>query len=640
MRLLFVVVTALVLTPGLQAQQSPRPIAPVPVDPTAPATVVPVSVNGDSEARFVLVVMSDGYTAADMPRYRAQLDKHLNVMWSIEPFRSYRNYINVFSVEIPSPESGITCDPEVREPRKTPLGSHFQGGCTNPNARGILVNQEAARAYAKQATPHFDQILVLANTDTYGGIGGSVATTSGGNSLGVLITPHELGHSLGRLQDEYTYRERGVPGGAYAARRGRGEAAGASAAPAEPESIHHTLLTEAQMRAQQQKWFRWLGDESESGGTIGRFEGGMYSTTGVWRPSKHSMMISIGYYFDQVSRERMVQRISEQVNLIARSRPVEQPVTPSEVLWIETAHPNFHTLDITWQVDGKPVLEHAGRPYLPLGSLGPSLAQAGKTVSVTVVDPTPFVRDPEIREKVLTATRSWTIGPATSTAATPPPVAFTGSTPTSKPVSAGEVVYVATTTVPDRIVPVTWRLNGKELSQEPGRRTLALADLALPAGAHTLIATVGDGKAAERVRTWTIDNTMPTVEYTLSKPAETKAEADGTPHYVFDEEFTMQLDPKDDQPGYVVAEFRVNGDGWHHYYGWPDAPEGTAYKFTPRGTTIKELVYGSLSSEGLSPQPWEERKPGYGTHRIEYRAIDAAGNIGPAKAFMVTVRPR
>ena len=178
---------------------------------------MPVSVNGDSEARFVLVVMSDGYTAADMPKYRAQVDKHLNVLWSIEPFRSYRNYINVFSVEIPSPESGITCDPEVREPRKTPLGSHFQGGCTNPNARGILVNQEAARAFAKQATPHFDQILVLANTDTYGGIGGSVATTSGGNSLGVLITPHELGHSLGRLQDEYTYRERGVPGGAYAA---------------------------------------------------------------------------------------------------------------------------------------------------------------------------------------------------------------------------------------------------------------------------------------------------------------------------------------------------------------------------------------------------------------------------------------
>ena len=84
-------------------------------------------------------------------------------------------------------------------------------------------------------------------------------------------------------------------------------------------------MTDEQMRAEQKKWFRWLGEESESGGKIGRFEGGQYTTTGVWRPSKHSMMISIGYYFDQVSRERMVQRISEQVKLIADSgRPTRR----------------------------------------------------------------------------------------------------------------------------------------------------------------------------------------------------------------------------------------------------------------------------------------------------------------------------
>jgi TonB family protein len=109
------------------------------------------------------------------------------------------------------------------------------------------------------------------------------------------------------------------------------------------------------------------------------------------------------------------------------------------------------------------------------------------------------------------------------------------------------------------------------------------------------------------------------------------------PHVFMRDEFTMKLEPADDQPGYLVAEFRVNGDGWHHYYGWPDAPPGTPFKFTPRGTTIKELVYGSLSAEGLSPQPWEAREPGWGTHRIEYRAIDAAGNIGDAKAFRVTI---
>ena len=68
-----------------------------------------------------MVVLGDGYTAAEMPRFRAHVDKHLNVLWSIEPFRSYRNYINVYAVEIVSGESGITCDPEVRERRNTPV---------------------------------------------------------------------------------------------------------------------------------------------------------------------------------------------------------------------------------------------------------------------------------------------------------------------------------------------------------------------------------------------------------------------------------------------------------------------------------------------------------------------------------------
>ena len=74
-------------------------------------------------ARFVLVVMSDGYTAADMPKYRAHVDKHLNVLWSIEPFRSYRHYFNVYRLEIVSQDSGISCDPDDGNVRRnTPEG--------------------------------------------------------------------------------------------------------------------------------------------------------------------------------------------------------------------------------------------------------------------------------------------------------------------------------------------------------------------------------------------------------------------------------------------------------------------------------------------------------------------------------------
>ncbi|MGH7467845.1 MAG: M64 family metallopeptidase [Longimicrobiales bacterium] len=589
------------------------------------ARVVPIQVTGDPEARFVLVILGDGYTTAEMPRFRQHVEKHLNILWSLEPFRSYRSYINVYAVEIPSGQSGITCDPAHREPRTTPLGLRFGGGCENPNARGINAEAEAARTFARMATPHYDQILVIANTDTYGGIGGAIATTSGGNSLGPYITPHELGHSLGRLQDEYTYSARGVAGPAFTR--------------TEPNSIHHTLIREEQMRAQQLKWWRWLGEPSESGGAIGRYEGGQSSVSGVWRPSKHSMMISLGYYFDQVSRERMAQRISGQVQLIAASWPEDIPLNFTQVVWIETPHPVFHDLNVTWEVDGQAIPNTNNSRSLTLGSL--RLAPGQHRVTVKVVDPTDFVRDPVIRDTSFSASRSWLVGEA---AVTPPSVrvAFKASTQTGRAVSGNEVVHVETTHPVDRVLTVTWRLDGRVVKSDGDGRTLNLARQNLNAGRHQLTATVtdpGNAGGASQTLTWTVDNTGPTVTQTLSQPVSVVDAPGGVRHYFMRDQFTMKLDPADDQPGYVVAEFRVNGDGWHHYYGWPDAAPGTPFLFTPRGTTIKELVYGSLSSEGLSPQPWEAREPGWGTHRVEYRARDAAGNVGATREFRVTFMP-
>ena len=592
--------------------------APLAAQEAGSARVVPIQVTGDPATRFSLVVLGDGYTAAELPKFREHVEKHLNILWSLEPFRSYRNYINVYAVEIVSGESGITCDPAHRQPRKTPLSLQFQGGCQNPNARGVVFDRasnEEARRYARMATPHYDQILAIANTDTYGGIGGREATTTGGNALSPYITPHEIGHSLGRLQDEYTYRERGVKGPIYSQ--------------AEPASHHHTLLTEAEMRAQQKKWYRWLGEPSESGGTIGRYEGGMYSVGGLFRPSKHSLMISLGYYFDQVSLERLTERISGQVELISASTDAARPVAANEVIWIETAHPNYHELDVIWDADGRVLASERGKRALDTRAHN---LRAGQKVTVKVVDPTSFVRDPLIRDTSFSATRSWTLGGEQLKAANVS-APILGSTATARPVAGSEVVYVEVANAGTRELPVSWRLDDRAVRPTPNSRSIRLAEQRLSAGTHKLSATV-EGQTLN----WTIDNTMPTVNYTLATPVATLDRANGK-HFFMRDQFTMKLEPRDDQPGYVVAEFRVNGDGWHHYYGWPDAPPGTPFLFTPRGTTIKELVYGSLSSEGLSPQPWETRAPGWGTHRIEYRARDAAGNIGPVNEFTVTFAP-
>ncbi|WP_350277668.1 M64 family metallopeptidase [Kribbella sp. HUAS MG21] len=586
------------------------------------AAVVPIQVSGPAASRFNLVVMGDGYTAAELPKFREQLDKHLNVLWSIEPFKSYRNYINVYAVEIASPESGLDCDPDLTAPRRdTPLQMGFWGGC-NPGSvqRLLTVSQAAATQYADLVpgtTSANRQILAIGNSDTYGGAGGAYATASGGNALSALITPHELGHSLGGLQDEYDYYARGDRGAPYQG--------------PEPSSIHHSLLTEQQMLAQQKKWFRWLGEPSESGGTIGRYEGGMYAGSGVWRPSAHSMMKTLGYYFDQVSRERMTQRISAKANLFQDSTPVGD-VAADQVVWLQTLHPVDHELDVTWAVDGT-ALRTANARSVDLSTL--ELTPGKHTLTATIVDPTEFIRDPAVRPSAI---RSWTID--TSLTAQPPAApspptgsapastdsapTFTASTPTDHPVSADEVVYAETAQSAGAII---WKVDGRIVDNPGNDRDLDLAPLQLT-GRHTLTAEAGT-----ETLTWDVDGVEPVVTPTMSKPL-LQVQKPGGPEYIYNDAFTMGLAAQDDSAGYVVPEFRVDGDGWYNYFGWP-TDASAPFRFTAEGTEIDQLVYGKLGVPRVVP--WDDVPPGYGRHQVEYRAIDATGNIGTPRRFAVTL---
>jgi hypothetical protein len=247
-----------------------------------------------------------------------------------------------------------------------------------------------------------------------------------------------------------------------------------------------------------------------------------------------------------------------------------------------------------------------------------------------VTDPTGFVRDPAIRASAaLTRTRTWTVDTRVRTPAVATPQGFTGSTPEHTDVAADDVIY-AETTHPARSVPVVhWTLDGRPVDAAGADRDLWLAPFHLGAGTHTVTARVG-GRASGTL-TWTVDAQRPQTGYELSRPAEVTGR-----EYVFDRRFTMRLLPRD-SGGPAVAEFQVDGDGWFRYFGWPDDPGGP-FVFTPLGTEIDHLVYGKLGRPARS-SPWDDAPPGYGRHVIEYRAIDAAGNVGPTKSFTVVLRP-
>lgn len=619
------VVALLAVVAGSPQRAAARP---APAD----GEVTPLQVSGPPEESLNLIVLGDGYTADELDDYHADVDKHLNVLWSIEPFRSYRNYINVYRVDVVSAESGISCDPDDGNVRRdTALKLEYAQECpADPNARGVTFGdggREALEAYVDEipgVTPQNRQTLTLANTDTYGGIGGRNATTSGGNSLGPYITPHELGHSLGELQDEYPYYDRGVEGDPYTG--------------PEPDSVHHTTLTRGQLRSQHKKWWRWLGEKSLSGGRIGRYESGMYACCDIWRPSKHSMMRWLAYAFDQVSREVMTRQISGRRDLkkLAADATPAGEVATEDVLWVETPHPTYHDLEVRWSVGGEPVDDADGARNLDLGELD---VRPGDEVRVDVADPTEFVRDPAIRDsEAMSFSRTWTVGEGTPTG--DDDLSFSASTPTERRVGGEDVVFVETTHPGGQVPEVRWTLDGAPIEDADASNSVDLGALDLGQATYQLVATLhgGDGAQLDE-RTWTVDNVAPTVEVDLSRPAKRIDIPGHAPLRIYRNDLTMGLDASDDQDGYVVAEFRLDGDGWHHYYGWPDAPEGTPFHFTPRGTTIKELVYGALSPGGMSWAPFEERKPGYGHHRVEYRAIDAAGNIGEVRSFRFVVVP-
>lgn len=669
--------------------------------------VHPVQVTGPAAERLNLVVLGDGYQADQQSLFFADLDRNLAVLWATEPFRTYRQYINVYAVEIASIDYGVRCDPDgrVRHPdgtirdtgeregpintKNTALRMIFQGGCSDPLARGVVyggapVNCASYAAYyppgvnpcetGSQAlnrimetyvapvlgiprTSQNLQTLAIFNSFTYGGIGGTNATTSGGSPQGPLVSLHELGHSLGTLADEYPYSSRDVVRNCYTG--------------GEPSSFHHTIYTdEQQMIADQHKWWRWIGEESLSGGRIGLHEGGGSYPCGMRRPSQHSMMRWLGFDLDQIGRENMVARITGMRNagqMNIRHTPLGT-VPRDSVLWVETGHPRYHELQVSWRIggpDGTVLDTHNSRSL----ELAPLNLPPGTVVHVEVRDPVgpdgiDWVRNPSTNNTAsdsgyngprFVQTREWTVGDTTVTPSAPA-AEITNSTMTTQPVAGDEVVFVETNHPTDRVLDVTWSLNGSVLPNPHNSRRLDLKSLRLPPGTHRLVATVTDpadpGGVSDRVE-WVVDNVLPTAPRRLSEPL-TRLPGD-LEHLVYFNGWDMWLDPQDDQTGYaeqrhVVGQFRLNKDGWFNYFGFPEEPmPESPFKFRHSGTDVKALTYGNLGTGGLSKAAFEQTLPddhpiggfipGFGTHFVEHRAIDPAGNIGVPEAYRATVLP-
>lgn len=343
--------------------------------------------------RIDLVFVGDGYTASQMGLYQNHVTNIVNGLFQYEPFTTYRPYFRIHRVEVVSNESGVDNDPTQGILRDTALDMAYWCAGTE---RLLCVNVNKALTAARLGvSTDVDQVIAVANSTKYGGAGypsSNLGTVAGGNISATQIAIHELGHSLGNLADEYTY---GGPVNYTGGELG-------------PSNV--SIYNPTQMLNQQRKWFRWLGASLPGfDGTVGGFEGGNYSETGVFRPTNNSMMRNLGRPFNLPSAETLIMEFYREVRPIDDATPAGA-VSGSDLVFVMPMQPQGHDLDIFWEVDGQSMPALNGQSHISLAALGFDDG-VERVLRATVVDNTAWVRDPWIRANFLTQTVQWTVNP-------------------------------------------------------------------------------------------------------------------------------------------------------------------------------------------------------------------------------------
>jgi hypothetical protein len=168
--------------------------------PPAPAKPIPIRVSGPSPQKVDLLVLGDGYTQAEMPKFEADVRRMTAHLFAVSPFKERANDFNVWALAVPTQESGIS-RPSTGVHHASALGTRYD--IFGSERYVLTLDNRALRDLAQYAPYEFIEILV--NNDTYGGGGifGQFSTAAAGNAWADYLFVHEFGHHFAGLADEY-----------------------------------------------------------------------------------------------------------------------------------------------------------------------------------------------------------------------------------------------------------------------------------------------------------------------------------------------------------------------------------------------------------------------------------------------------
>ena len=218
--------------------------------------------SGAPAEKIDVAIVAEGYTAEEMDMFYADAQTAMEAILKHEPFGQYKDRFNFVAVALESQDSGVSV-PGEGEWKDTALKAHFNTFYMDR----YLTTLRLRNMHDKLCGVPYEHIVILANTDTYGGGGiyNSYTLTTAHHPAFKPVVVHEFGHSFAGLADEYYYDDQYVeyyyPG-------------------TEPWEQNITTLADFES-----KWKDML-----DAGEAELHEGAGYQSKGVYRPAKDCRM--------------------------------------------------------------------------------------------------------------------------------------------------------------------------------------------------------------------------------------------------------------------------------------------------------------------------------------------------------------
>lgn len=156
--------------------------------------------HGDPAHKVDLLLLGDGYTAAERGKFQADARRLAEILFSTSPFKERRQDFNVWGLVPPAPESGIS-RPSLGVHRSNPVGSTYDAFGSE---RYVLTFDNRAFRRLASLAP-YDVVEIVVNGRTYGGGGiyNLYSTVAADNAFAPYVFVHEFGHHFAALADEY-----------------------------------------------------------------------------------------------------------------------------------------------------------------------------------------------------------------------------------------------------------------------------------------------------------------------------------------------------------------------------------------------------------------------------------------------------